>query len=165
MNNISIIVAIGENNEIGKNNNLLWHISEDLKRFKILTSNKTVVMGRNTWNSLPYKPLPNRKNIVLSKNKNLIIEGVEILNSIETIFEKKYTENEIFIIGGEKVYRQFLEYADKIYITKVFQSFDADTWFPKIDENIWQNNEKSNIFYDEKSNLNYQYFNYLRKIK
>jgi len=165
MNNISIIVAIGENNEIGKNNNLLWHISEDLKRFKILTSNKTVVMGRNTWNSLPYKPLPNRKNIVLSKNKNLIIEGVEILNSIETIFEKKYTENEIFIIGGEKVYRQFLEYADKIYITKVFQSFDADTWFPKIDENIWYNNEKSNIFYDEKSNLNYQYFNYLRKIK
>lgn len=145
----SIIVAIGNNNEIGKNNKLLWHIPEDLKKFKEITQGKTVIMGRNTYESIG-KPLPNRHNIVLSKNlksfSNNYNEKLEIYNDFSKIVEKyKNSDKEVFIIGGAQVYKKALELgiAEKLYISHIdFSDNDADTYFPKIDCNIWKKVEE-----------------------
>ena len=162
MKNLSIIVAIAENYAIGKDNDLLWHISDDLKRFKQLTSGHTVVMGRNTWESLPFKPLPKRKNIVLTGNKDLQCEGATVVHSYNEVFSELTPDEENFIIGGGRVYKDLLPYANKLHITWVYKSFDADIFFPEIDENIWQITEKSETFHDEKSGLKYAYFTYER---
>jgi dihydrofolate reductase len=161
---ISIIVAVSKNGAIGKNNNLLWHISDDLKRFKAITSEHTVVMGTKTYESLPFKPLPKRENIVITRNKDLHFEGCTMANSIEEIVTKYATsEEEIFVIGGANIYEQFLPYANKLYITWVYEDFDGDVFFPCIDETIWKISEKSDILHDEKSNLNYSFFTYLKQ--
>ena len=163
MSNISIIVAVGENYEIGKDNQLLWHISDDLKHFKSITTGKPVIMGENTWYSLPIKPLPKRRNIVLTKNIDLKIENVELAFSIDEVLKLTKNEEEVFVIGGAMVYKQFIEIAQKLYITHVFKNFEADTRFPEIDCNIWEIKEKSDIFTDENSGLDYQFINYIRK--
>jgi len=163
MCNISIIVAVGKNYEIGKDNQLLWHISNDLKHFKSITTGKPVIMGENTWYSLPIKPLPKRRNIVLTKNIDLKIENVELAFSIDEVLKLTKNEEEVFVIGGAMVYKQFIEIAQKLYITHVFKNFEADTWFPEIDCNIWEIKEKSDIFTDENSGLDYQFINYIRK--
>ncbi|MDL2314992.1 dihydrofolate reductase [Bacteroidales bacterium OttesenSCG-928-C19] len=162
MKNLSIIVAIAENYAIGKNNDLLWHISDDLKRFKQITAGHTVIMGRNTWESLPFKPLPKRKNIVLTSNKSLQYEGAVMVHSYEEVFNELTPNEENFIMGGGKVYKDLFPYADKLYITWVYKPFDADTFFPEIDENEWKIVEKSETFHDEKSGLEYAYFTYER---
>ena len=163
MNNISIIVAVGKNLEIGKDNQLLWHISEDLKYFKKVTSGKTIVMGNNTWQSLPFKPLPKRQNIVLSRQKDLQIEGAVVVSEINQLSQFLNPEEEAFVIGGAMIYKQFMEIADKIYITRVNQNFDADTFFPEIDLNIWEKVDQSEWFLDEKSQLEYCFETYKRK--
>ena len=145
MKHISIIVAVAENNAIGKGNKLLWHISEDLKRFKRLTTGCHVVMGKKTYESLPVKPLPNRTNVVISDIEGELIKGCEMAYSIEEAIEKCPDNEESFIIGGGSVYRQFLPLADKLYITKVHKAFDADTFFPEIDEDEWQLNEREDV--------------------
>src|SRR5664279_3018658 len=114
---ISIIVAVSEDWGIGQDNELLWHISEDLKRFKRLTSGNTVIMGKRTWESLPRRPLPGRKNIVLTDDKTEIIENAVTAYSIEDSLSKCETNGEIFVIGGGSIYRQFLPIADRLYIT------------------------------------------------
>lgn len=162
MKNLSIIVAVAENYAIGKNNDLLWHISDDLKRFKQITAGHTVIMGRNTWESLPFKPLPKRKNIVLTSNKSLQYEGAVMAHSYEEIFNELIPDEESFIIGGGKIYKDLFTYADKLYITWVYKSFDADVYFPEINENEWKIIEKSEIFHDEKSGLDYAYYTYKR---
>ncbi|MDD2413057.1 MAG: dihydrofolate reductase [Bacteroidales bacterium] len=162
MKNLSIIVAVGKNLEIGKDNQLLWHISEDLKYFKKNTSGKTIVMGHNTWKSLPFKPLPNRKNIVLSRQKDLQIEGITIVHSIEDLKKLLITNEETFIMGGATIYKYFINIADKMYITRVNQNFDADTFFPEIDGKIWKKNSQSEWFTDEKTNLEYCFEIYTR---
>lgn len=138
MKPISIIVAIAQNNAIGLNNDLLWHISDDLKRFKHLTSAHTVVMGKRTYYSLPFRPLKNRTNIVITDIEGEEIEGCVMAYSIEDAIEKMDTEKENFIIGGGSVYRQFLPYAQKLYLTIVHKDFEADTFFPEIDYSLYE---------------------------
>lgn len=130
---LSIIVAIGENYIIGRNNNLIWHISDDLKRFKKITSGKTIIMGRKTFESLP-GVLPNRKHIILTRDKNYTIEdeNVHIVNDINAVLKYKDTTDESFIIGGGQIYNKFLPYCKRLYLTKVHSNEEGDTYFPKF---------------------------------
>jgi dihydrofolate reductase len=145
----SIIVAIGNNNEIGKNNKLLWHIPEDLKKFKEITQGKTVIMGRNTYESIG-KPLPDRHNIVLSKDLKLFSnnynEKLEICDNFSEIVKKyENSDEEIFIIGGAQVYKKALEsgIVEKLYISHIdFSDDQADTYFSEIDYNMWKKIEE-----------------------
>ncbi|MBC5626551.1 dihydrofolate reductase [Clostridium sp. NSJ-49] len=158
---ISLIVAIAQNNVIGGDNKLLWHISDDLKRFKKITSGNTIVMGRKTFESLP-EVLPNRKHIILTRDKNYTVDNpsVEVIHNINDIINNfKNSPVEVFIIGGGEIYNQFINSVDKIYLTKVFKNFEGDTTFPEIDYNNWNITFESEIFTDEKSNINYQFIN------
>lgn len=135
---ISIIVAIAENNAIGKNNDLLWHIPEDLKRFKKLTTGHSVIMGKKTYESLPRRPLPNRINIVVTDNPKDNFDQCVMVFSIEDALNKSDPSDENFIIGGASIYRQFLPFSDRLYITWVHKSFEADVFFPEIDFSEWK---------------------------
>jgi dihydrofolate reductase len=138
MKNISIIVVIAKNNGIGKDNKLLWHIPADLKRFKIITTGHTVIMGKNTFLSLPGGPLKNRRNLVISDNPDDRFDGCETVFSIEEALSRCDNNQENFVIGGASVYRQFLPLASKLYLTLVNKSFEADTFFPEINHNEWE---------------------------
>ncbi|NTU46025.1 dihydrofolate reductase [Candidatus Roizmanbacteria bacterium] len=129
---LSIIVAVGENREIGKDNQLLWHISADLKRFKSLTSGHPVIMGRKTFDSIG-RPLPNRLNIIVTRDTTIVAEGCTVVHSLEeAIFAAQQTETEeVFVIGGGSLYEQALPLAERLYITLVHTSFEADTFFPE----------------------------------
>lgn len=163
MNNLSIIVAVGKNLEIGKNNQLLWHISNDLKNFKNLTLGHTVVMGENTWNSLPKKPLPNRKNLVLSYQTDKLLEGAIVFNNIDDLIDSVEHEEKVFIIGGAMIYKQFIDIVDTIFITRVDKEFDADTFFPEMPDDIWNLTSGNNWLHDDESNLDYSFEIYYRK--
>jgi len=138
MKNISIIVAIAENNGIGKNNDLLWHISADLKRFKQITLDHTVIMGKNTYLSLPVRPLKNRRNIVITDNPSDHFDGCVTVFSVDEAIKNCNENEECFVIGGASIYRQFLKLADRLYLTRVNRVFDADTFFPDIGEEEWE---------------------------
>ncbi len=154
---ISIIAAIAENRAIGKNNNLLWHISEDLKYFKKLTTGHTIITGRKTFESFPVKPLPNRRNIILSKQKNYTHPKCETANSPEQALEMCKNENEIFIVGGANIYKEFLHKANKMYITHIHKTFNADVFFPKYDKSKWLLTSKSETKIDPKNGLLYNF--------
>lgn len=138
MKKISIIVAVAANWAIGKNNDLLWHISNDLKWFKKHTSGNPVIMGKKTWESLPVRPLPKRLNIIISDKPNDVFEGGQTVNSIENSILAMDPEKENFIIGGGSVYAQFLPLAQKLYLTKVHKDFEADIFFPEVNMNEWK---------------------------
>jgi dihydrofolate reductase len=159
---LSIIVAVAENMAIGKDNQLLWHISDDLKRFKRITSGHPVIMGKKTWESLPFRPLPGRMNIVLTDVPGEQIEGAVTVYSIPEAIEQCPAGEECFVMGGGSVYRQFLPLADKLYITKVHQSFDADTFFPEIDEKDWTLISREEITSDEHVPFDYEYLVFRR---
>lgn len=160
--NISIIVAIAENFAIGKNNDLLFHLPNDLKRFKQITSGHTIIMGRNTLLSLPKWPLPNRRHIVITDKKDDIFKGCETVFSIEEAINKVKTEEEAFIIGGGMIYKQFFPVAGKLYLTLVHKPFEADTFFPEINYSEWKETERED-YQDEKNSFNYSYINLERK--
>jgi dihydrofolate reductase len=164
MKKISIIVAVARNNAIGKDNKLLCHLSEDLKRFKKLTSGHTVVMGKNTYYSLPTRPLPNRRNIVITDVAGEQIDTCVMAYSIDDAISKMDTVKENFIMGGASIYRQFLPYADRLYITWIHQEFEADTFFPEVKETEWEIilKEDFNIT-DEKNPFPYSYVIYTRR--
>ena len=162
MNNISIIVAIGKNYEIGLKNQLLWHISDDLKHFKQITSGSPVIMGQNTWFSLPKRPLPKRRNIVLTFDKKEYFEEAEAMFSIDKVVDAIKFEKEVFVIGGAMVYKQFMPLASKLYITHVDHNFEADTWFPVINPKEWKLTHKSDQFFDETAQLSYCFAEYER---
>lgn len=152
--NISMIACVGENLELGKNNDLLWHLPGDLKYFKNVTSGKTVVMGKRTFDSLP-KILPNRKNIVLMLPEEGTIDGVIVVNSIDEVLKMNEKDNEeYFIIGGASIYRQFLKYAKKLYLTEVKkEDKEAEVYFPEFDKSkynktILGNGNDNNIEYE-----------------
>lgn len=161
---LSIIVAIAKNNVIGNDNKLIWHISEDLKRFKEITSGKTVVMGRKTFESLP-GVLPNRKHIILTRDKNFKVnsECVEIIYDFDELLNKyKNSDDEVFIIGGGEIYKQLLPYSNKLYLTKINKDFDGDTYFPQINYNDFKIDYESDVITDEKSGLEYKFINLSR---
>lgn len=154
-NNLTLIVAAGENNEIGKDNDLIWHLRDDLKRFKALTSGHYIIMGRKTFESFP-KPLPNRTHVVITRQDNYKApEGVITVNSIEAAIEAAKTDQQPFIIGGGEIYKQALSLASKIELTRVHATFNADTFFPEIDLNQWK--ETENIFHKKDDNHDFEF--------
>jgi len=134
---ITVIAAVAENNALGKENQLLWHLPDDFKRFKTLTSGHYIIMGRKTFESFP-KPLPNRTHVIISRQANYQPEGCIVVNSLEQAIEACPKAEEVFIIGGGEIYRQSIAVADKLDLTKVHASFEADTHFPEIDLSQWQ---------------------------
>ncbi len=161
---ISIIVAVAKNNVIGKNNQLIWHLPEDLKRFKELTTGHTILMGKNTFISLG-RVLPNRKHVVLYDKDDLKVdnENVELVHSLNDFIKYKDLDEEVFVIGGAMVYRQMIEYADKLYITEINKEFEGDVYFPVIDKSIWKETQRIKGKKDEKNNLDYDFVTYNRK--
>ena len=162
---ISIIVAVSDDWGIGKDNQLLWNISEDLKRFKRLTTGNTVIMGKKTWESLPRRPLPGRTNIVLTDDPEEIIDGSITAYSIEDALSKCKKGEEIFVIGGGSVYRQFMPVADRLYITHIHKKAPADIYFPEIDLKIWEVAEKEDFPASETILIPYTYIIYTRRDK
>ncbi len=160
---ISIIVAIAEDNGIGYKNDLLWHLPEDLKRFKKLTLGKTVVMGKKTWESLPKRPLQGRKNVIITDDRNDIFENCIAAFSIEDAINKCQGDDEVFIIGGGSIYRQFMTYADRLYITHIHRKAPADIYFPEIDPGIWEPVEKEENPESMVNSVPYTYVIYERK--
>jgi len=160
---LTIIVAASENNAIGKHNKLIWHISDDLKRFKNLTIGHHVIMGRKTFESFP-KPLPNRTHVVITRNLNYQVpEGVILVNTLEDAIKVSISDPQPFVIGGGEIYKQAILIADKIELTRVHANFEADTYFPTIDKAIWK--ETSNVFHkkDEKNEIDFSFITYERK--
>lgn len=162
MRQISIIVAIAENLAIGKNNQLLWHIPEDLKRVKELTTANVIIMGKNTYFSLPKRPLPGRTNLVISDDLNDDFEGCVMAYSLDDVLEKMSDDKENFIFGGASVYRQFFPLASKLYITLVHKDYDGDAFFPEINFNDWIEVERTDFPFDEKLGFSYSFINYIR---
>lgn len=160
---ISIIVAVSEDYGIGKDNELLWHIPEDLKRFKNLTYGKSVIMGKKTWESLPRKPLPGRKNIVLTDDPQEKLDLCITAYSISDALDKSGKDTDIFIIGGGSVYRQFMSLAERLYITHIHRKAPADTFFPAIDPEIWESIEAEEHKEDNSGNPSYTCTIYHRK--
>ncbi|MBA4409591.1 MAG: dihydrofolate reductase [Bacteroidota bacterium] len=160
--NISIIVAIAQNFAIGKNNELLFHLPNDLKRFKQITTGYPVIMGRNTLLSLPNGALPNRRNIVITDNPDDKFDRCEIVFSVEEAIDAVKNETESFIIGGGMIYRQFYPIAGKLYLTLVHRNFDADVFFPEIIFQEWEEISREDIF-DQKNGFEYSYLNLKRK--
>jgi len=160
---ISIIVAVSEDLGIGKDNELLWHISGDLKRFKKLTTGNTVIMGKKTWESLPRRPLPGRKNIVITDNAQEKFENAVTAYSIDDAISKCGPDEEVFIIGGGSIYRQFMQRADRLFITHVHKKAPADIYFPEIDLNVWEITEKEEYKANETNNIPYTNTIYERK--
>ena len=154
--NISIIVAIAQNFAIGKNNDLLFHLPTDLKRFKQITSGHAMIM------SLPKWPLPNRRHIVITDKTDDRFEGCEVVFSIDEAIEKLKNEDEVFIIGGGMIYRQFFPVAGKLYLTLVHKDFEADTFFPEINYSEWEELAREDL-HDEKNGFDYSYLDLKRK--
>ncbi len=165
MKPISIIVAIAENNAIGKDNQLLLHLPEDMKWFKSITQGHKVIMGKNTFFSLPKRPLPGRINIVLSDIPGEHIDGCQMAYSIADVIDQCDESQENFIIGGGSVYRQFLPHAQKLYITKIHTSFEADTFFPEINPLEWEIIEAEKHTADEKHQFAYTFQIFRHKLK
>lgn len=160
---ISIIVAIANGNAIGYQNRLLCHIPGDLKRFRELTLWHPVIMGRKTWESLPKKPLPGRTNIVLSTRIDYHAEGAYVVQSPEAALALCQPETETFVIGGAEIYRIFLPLANKLYITRIYEDFTADTFFPEIRYDEWELISQENFPEDETNPVAFAYLTYIRK--
>ena len=159
---VSAVVAIAENNAIGKDNQLLWHLPADLKHFKQITSGHTIIMGRKTYDSIG-KPLPNRRNIVITRTADLQIPGVEVTGNIEDALALCANEDEVFIIGGAEIYRTTLAVTDRIYLTRVHENYEADAFFPEIDFNEWEETSVEKHLPDEKNRVAYTFSTLLRK--
>ncbi|MGK0412197.1 MAG: dihydrofolate reductase [Polaribacter sp.] len=158
---ITIIAAIAKNNALGKNNDLIWHLPADLKRFKKQTTGHYILMGRNTFESIG-RPLPNRTTVIITRNKNYVQDGCLIAHSLEQALEMAKEEAHVFIIGGAQIYQKAIEnnLADVLDITRVHKEFDADVFFPEIDLNIWKETEREDFEMDEKNTLAHSFVRY-----
>lgn len=131
MSKLSMIVAKGENGVIGKDNELIWDIPEDLKYFKEMTLGKTIVMGRKTYDSIG-RPLPGRNNVVVTRDASFMKEGVQVVSNIEEVLSMLSASEEVIVIGGDSIYKQFMKYATTLYVTEIYSEFEGDTFFPDI---------------------------------
>ena len=156
---ITIIVAASENDVIGNNNKLIWHLSKDLIRFKNLTKGHHVIMGRKTFESMP-KALPNRTNVVITRNKNYTAENITVVDSLENALKVCKDDPQPFIIGGGEIYRIGLTYAKRIELTRVYHNFEGDTTFPQIDKNLWKEVKNIKMFNVENHNYNFSFITY-----
>ena len=163
---LSIVVAKAKNNIIGKDNKLIWHLPEDLKHFKELTTGHTIIMGRKTFESLG-RVLPNRKHIIFSQNPDFKVndENVEVVHSLLQIQELIEGEEEAFVIGGAMIYNFLMPYVKKMYVTQIDKEFDGDTFFPKIDESEWEVLDVKKGIRNDENNLDYEFITYERKQK
>lgn len=159
---IIMIAAAAENNALGKDNDLVWHLPDDFKRFKQLTSGHPIIMGRKTFESFP-KLLPNRTHIIITRQKNYQPESCIVVDSIKKALEFVTEDEDVFIIGGGEIYKQALEYTDIIELTRVHASFEADTYFPEIKSTDWQLIEEEYHPKDEKHLVDFTYQTYIRK--
>ena len=161
---LSIIVAKAKNNTIGKDNKLLWHIPDDLRRFKELTTNHNIIMGRKTFESIG-RILPNRKHIIFSQNPDFKIENenIEIVHSMLQIQQYIEDENENFVIGGAMIYNLLMPYVTKMYVTEIDKDFEGDTVFPRINPDVWQEISREEGPQDEENDFKYEYVVYKRK--
>ena len=161
---LTIIVAAGENNAIGKDNKLIWHLSDDLKHFKALTNGHHIIMGRKTFESFP-KPLPNRTHVVITRQKDYKVpEGVIVVNSLEDALDASRFDTQPFVIGGGEIYKQAMPLVDKLEITRVHADFEnADTFFPEIDDSKWQEVSRRTHDADEKHAYSFSFITYLKK--
>jgi len=159
---IVMIAAVAENNALGKNNELVWHLPNDLKRFKSLTSGHHIIMGRKTFESFP-KPLPNRTHVVISRQENYHPEGCIVVNSMEEAIAICPENETSFIIGGGEIYSLALPYADKIEVTRVHHNFDADAFFPEINTNNWKEIVTEFNPKDDKHLYDYSYQTFIKK--
>lgn len=158
---VTIIAAVAENNALGKNNDLIWHLPKDLKRFKQITNGHYVIMGRKTFESLG-KPLPNRTTIIITRNQDYEAKGCIVVNSLDEALIKATPDENPYILGGAEIYKQALAVADVLDLTIVHHSFDADAFFPKIDKAVWREIEREDFKADEKHRYDYSFVKYKR---
>ena len=161
---LSMIVAVAKNNVIGKDNKLIWHLPEDLKRFKNITTDKKIIMGRKTFESLG-RVLPNRKHIILCNDAEMNVdnENVEILDDLKLLDKYIESDEECFVIGGATIYKLLMPFSNKLYITHINQEFEGDVYFPEIDDNEWSAIEKEKGLTNEENPYDYEYVTYIRK--
>ncbi len=161
---LSTIVAIANGNVIGKDNKLIWHLPEDLKRFKQITTGKNIIMGRKTFESLG-RVLPNRKHIILCNDMEMNIdnENVEVLDDISKLDKYINSEEENFVIGGATIYKLLMPYVNKLYITKINEDFEGDVYFPEIKEEEWKEISKEKGLKNAENPYDYEYITYIRK--
>lgn len=161
---LSLIVAMDKNNVIGKNNDMPWHLPNDLKHFKNTTLGHTMVMGRKTFESIG-RVLPGRKTIVLTSSEQTFPEGVDVIRSIDEILtlEKKNEDKEVFVIGGGQLFKEMIDHADRLYVTEIDEAFEGDIYFPSINKKVWKETSKEKGLKDEKNPYNYYFMTYERK--
>lgn len=153
---VSIIAAVSQNNIIGKNNRLIWHLPADLKYFKITTTGHSIIMGRKTFESVG-KPLPGRKNIIITRKKDYSVQDCLVVNSIEEALKQTKDEKEVFIVGGAEIYKLALPWAHKMYLTIIHHSFEGDTYFPSYDANKWYLIQRVDFKKDEKNPYDFSF--------
>ena len=158
-----MVAAIAENNALGKDNDLLWHMPDDFKRFKQITSGHYIIMGRKTFESFP-KPLPNRTHVIITRQKNYHPEGCIIVDSMKKAIEACPKDETIFIIGGGEIYTLGMDFADTIELTRVHENFEADTFFPEIDNTKWKLTSEEHHPADERHKFNFTYQTFLKSI-
>ena len=159
---ITLIAAAAENNALGKDNDLLWHLPEDFKRFKQITSGHYIIMGRKTFESFP-KPLPNRTHIIITRQKEYLADGCLVVHSLEEALEISPQNEEVFIIGGAQIYKQALPFADKIDLTRVHIELDADAFFPEFNTSEWNLVFSEKHVKDEKHQFDFTFESYIKK--
>lgn len=159
---ISMIAAVAKNNAIGFQNKLIYWLPNDLKRFKALTTGNTILMGRKTFESLPKGALPNRRNVVISRNPEYKAEGAEVFTSIDAALEA-CKNDEVFIIGGEQLYKTLIDRADRLCLTEIDDTpAEADAFFPEVDKNIWKESAREDHDIDEKHAQRYSFVDYVK---
>ena len=168
MKNISLIVAVSQNGVIGKDNQLAWHLPDDMKYFSNMTKGHSIIMGRKNWESIPtkFRPLPERKNIVITRIKNFKSKEAFVVNSIEQAIDISRTDEdeEVFIIGGGEIYKLGLEYVDKIYITEIYAEIEGNTFFPKWKKDDWIEISRISHPKDEKHKYSFDYIIYKKNV-
>ncbi|ADX67358.1 MULTISPECIES: dihydrofolate reductase [Weeksella] len=160
---LHLVVAIASNHAIGKGNQMLWHLPKDFLHFKKITTGHPIIMGRKTFESIG-RPLPNRVNIVISRDRNYSADGIQVVHSLREAIEKGYKlDEDLYVIGGGEIYRQAMEFADKIYLTEVHHEFEGDTFFPEIDDEKWVEVDREHHLKDDKHLYSYDFVEYLRR--
>ena len=161
---LTLIAAIGKNRELGKNNDMIWHLPQDLKFFRKQTSGHTIVMGRKTFESLPKGALPNRRNVVLSSNPATLCPGAEVFPTLEAALQSCQPEEQVYIIGGASVYKQAMPLADMLCLTEIAaEAPQVDAYFPAVDLAIWHEKSRESHLVDEKHPCSYAFVDYIRK--